>query len=49
LPPGQRPPRLGEGFPLRCVQRLSPTAWLPGSALPDNRHTRGRGAPFLSY
>jgi len=33
-PPGtERPPLFGEGFPLRCLQRLSPTAWLPGSAL----------------
>jgi len=27
----------GEGFPLRCFQRLTLAAWLPGDALPDNR------------
>jgi len=38
-PPTDRewPPRLGEGFGLRCLQPLSLTAWLPGAALPDNR------------
>jgi|GEM_PF-5902048 hypothetical protein len=46
---GEWPPIFGEGFPLRCFQRLSPVAWLPGAALSDNRYTRGHGAPFLSY
>ena len=27
------------GFALRCFQRLSITAWLPGGALSDNRYT----------
>lgn len=45
----ERPPRLGVGFPLRCLQRLPLAAWLPGSALPDNRYTRGHGPQFLSY
>lgn len=33
----------------RCIQRLSDGAWLLGSALPDNRYTRGTGNWFLSY
>jgi hypothetical protein len=37
------------GFALRCIQRLSVTAWLPGAALSDNRCTRGRHSMFLSY
>ena len=37
------------GFALRCFQRLSITAWLPGGALSDNRYTRGRHRMFLSY
>jgi hypothetical protein len=37
------------GFALRCFQRLSVTAWLPGAALSDNRCTRGRHRMFLSY
>ncbi len=37
------------GFALRCFQRLSVTAWLPGAALSDNRCTRGRHCMFLSY
>jgi len=27
----------GRGFRLRCFQPLSPIAWLPGSALSNNR------------
>ncbi len=38
-----------KGFGLRCFQPLSLTAWLPGYALSDNRYTRGRDTPFLSY
>jgi hypothetical protein len=43
-------PHLEVGFPLRCFQRLS----VPGIAtLPcperDNRYTRGRYLPILSY
>ena len=39
----------GSGFALRCFQRLSVGAWLPGDALSDNRYTRGAGKMFLSY
>jgi len=33
----ERLPIFGRGFGLRCFQPLSPTAWLPGSALSNNR------------
>jgi len=49
---GLRPGRthLGRGFPLRCFQRFS----LPDIATRhcrwrDNRYTRGRSVPVLSY
>jgi hypothetical protein len=41
--------RLGTRFALRCFQRLSDTAWLPGDAPSDNRYTIGCDPPFLSY
>ncbi len=41
--------RLDAGFTLRCIQRLSLRAWLPGGALSDNPYTRGSQALFLSY
>ena len=43
-------PHLGDGFALRCFQRLSDpdlaTRRCPGR---DSRHTRGRSSPILSY
>ena len=49
-PWARRNPYLGEGFPLRCFQRLShpnvanlPCRWR------DNRHTRGSSTQVLSY
>ena len=43
------PPIFGMGFGLRCFQPLSTAAWLPGSALSNNRYTSGYSVPFLSY
>src|SRR5207249_10719259 len=41
---------LGEGFPLRCIQRLSPRD-IANRRCPwrDSRDTRGRFVPVLSY
>ena len=46
---GEREAIFRMGFALRCFQRLSIAAWLPGAALSDNRCTRGRHSVFLSY
>ena len=52
-PSGQsRPwkPRLGGGFALRCLQRLSfPDLATRRCPERDSRHTRGRSSPILSY
>src|SRR2546422_2153723 len=41
---------LGEGFPLRCIQRVSPPAIAnPRFARPHSRDTSGRFVPVLSY
>ena len=49
---GLRPwkPRLGGGFALRCLQRLSgPDLATRRCPERDSRHTRGRSSPILSY
>lgn len=41
---------LGQGFPLRCVQRFSrPDLATRHCRWHDNRYTRGRSVPVLSY
>ena len=46
----QRIPRLKEGFPLRCFQRLSrPCIATRRCGWRHNRHTRGMSIPVLSY
>src|SRR5690606_39694905 len=41
---------LGEGFPLRCLQRFSrPNVATRRCLWPDSRHTRGPSVPVLSY
>ena len=43
-------PRLGGGFALRCLQRLSgPDLATRRCPERDSRHTRGRSSPILSY
>ena len=45
-----RKPRLGGGFALRCLQRLScPDLATRRCPERDSRHTRGRSSPILSY
>ena len=42
--------RLGEGFVLRCIQRLSvPNIATQLYQLPDNWSTSGSSTPILSY
>ncbi len=45
-----RSPHLGDGFPLRCFQRLSdPNVANQPRLWQDDWHTRGSSAPVLSY
>jgi len=45
-----RKPRLGGGFALRCLQRLSgPDLATRRCPERDSRYTRGRSSPILSY
>ena len=49
-PIGPGKPRLGGGFALRCLQRLSgPDLATRRCPERDSRHTRGRSSPILSY
>ncbi len=50
VPCGTRKPRLGGGFALRCLQRLSgPDLATRRCPERDSRYTRGRSSPILSY
>ena len=50
VPEGTRKPRLGGGFALRCLQRLSgPDLATRRCPERDSRYTRGRSSPILSY
>ena len=49
-PKSARKPGFEAGFALRCLQRLSgPDLATRRCPERDNRHTRGRSAPILSY